>query len=858
MLHNVNMDFAKYSALEIPQIESDLKTNISTGLKEAEVKLSLAKYGANKLKERDTAWWEILIRQFKSSFIYLLIAAAVLAFLLREYTDGVFIVVFVLINSFLGFFQEYRSEQYVKILNKYIVASAKVVRDGVEYVVLSTALVVGDIVKIESGDIFPADLRIFKAHDLNVDESALTGESVNVIKTSEKMPIEESQLYKSTNIGFSGTHIMSGIGEGIVIAVGKDSQVGKISHLAASTIRKTVFEKETTKISKFILKLVLGTLVAVFAANLLLHGASANIAELIIFSIALAVSVIPEALPVVTTFSLSSGAIQLAKSKVIVKRLSSIEDLGGIQILCTDKTGTITENKLAVADIYSEDIQKTMFYAALASTSKDLKKDSVNSFDLAIREKMSVQEKEIVSKVSTIDEIPFDPIRRRNSVLVNFSGKSLLIVRGSAEEILEDIDSISSNDRQKALQWIIDRGFEGKRVVALAYRENLSENEYDEKQETVNINFAGLISFIDPIKESAEGAIKMAQHLGVSVKVLTGDSKQVAGAIGYKIGLIGSPDKVILGSDLDSLNQEDLLKVCESNYVFARLSPQQKFKIIQSLETKYETGFLGEGINDAPALKVSNVGIVVNDASDIARESSDVILLQKNLDVIINGIKEGRKVFTNTTKYIKSTLASNFGNFYAVALSTLFIKYLPMLPLQILLLNLLSDFPMISIAGDSVDQEELQEPAKLDFKEFTVICTLLGIVSTCFDLIFFLVFNRGGEHVLQTGWFMGSVLTELVFIYSIRTKKVFFKAIPPKLFIVVLTFLTAIFSVAITFIPFGHNVFGFIRLPFKDIAIVFGLVAVYFITTEVVKDLYYRKRSMVAIRRYARYCTTSD
>ena len=835
------MDFVKYTALEVSQIENELNTNVSTGLKETDVKLSLAKYGSNKLRERDTAWWEILIRQFKSSFIYLLIAAAVLAFLLREYTDGLFIIVFVLINSFLGFFQEYSSEQYVKILNKYVVASTKVVRGGVESVVLSTELVVGDIVKIESGDIFPADLRIFKDHDLNVDESVLTGESVNVMKTSEKMLIAESQLYKATNIGFSGTHIMSGIGEGIVIGVGKNSQVGKIAHLAASTIRETVFEKETTKISKFILKLVLSTLVAIFAANVLIHGASANIAELIIFSIALAVSVIPEALPLVTTFSLSSGAIQLAKSKVIVKRLSSIEDLGGIQILCTDKTGTITENKLEVADIYSDDVHTTMFYAALASTSKDLKKDSVNSFDLAIREKISTHEKEIVSKVSIIDEIPFDPIRRRNSVLVSSFGKPTLIVRGSAEEILESIDDISPDARNKALQWIIDRGFEGKRVVALAYRENLSEDRYDEKQETINIKFAGLISFIDPIKESAKEAIEMAQSLGVGVKILTGDSKQVAGAVGFKIGLIKSPDKVILGSDLDNLNQEDLLKICEQNYVFARLSPQQKFKIIQSLEIKYETGFLGEGINDVPALKVANVGIVVDDASDIARESSDVILLRKNLDVIINGIKEGRKVFTNTTKYIKSTLASNFGNFYAVALSTLFIKYLPMLPLQILLLNLLSDFPMISIAGDNVDQDELKVPAKLDFKEFIVICTLLGIVSTFFDLLFFLVFNRGGEKVLQTGWFMGSVLTELVFIYSIRTKKVFFKAKPLKLFIVGLTSLAALVAVVVPFTPFGHMVFGFINLPVKDIAVVFGLVTVYFISTEIVKDFYYSR-----------------
>ena len=824
------MDFSRFTALQITDIEHEFKTSQKTGLSATQVTENQQKFGENVLAEKEHTVVSIFVRQFKSSFIYLLIFAAVLAFMLGEKVDGIFIVLFVLIDTFLGFYQEYHSEHSLRLLKKYVVSQVKVLRDGKYTKISSKDLVVGDIVKVETGDVLQADIRFVSVENLSIDESILSGESIAVAKKSEALEQPVTQIFEAVNLGFSGTHVVNGVAEGIVVAVGKNSQMGKIAHLAESTVHKSIFEKETTKISKLILKIVFVTLPLVFLANVL-KGETTSTADLLLFSIALAVSVIPEALPVVTTFSLSKGALDLAKRKVIVKRLSAIEDLGGIQVLCTDKTGTITENKLEVADIYGGTPQKTLFYAAFSFDD--------SSFDTPIRQKLSTDELAILQNTKIIKELPFDPTRRRQSVLIKVDSRYEIVVRGAPEELLDYDTSLNLSTKQDMLNWLSQKGKEGKRVLGIGTAKLTSPNNYTENSEVQNLRILGLISFVDPVKASATGAIRDARHLGLQIKILTGDSKEVAGAVGYKIGLLVSPDKVITGKDLDAMTETDFKEACLNYHVFARISPEQKFKIIESLEKTYETGYLGDGINDAPALKESNVGIVVSDASDIARESSDVILLNKNLEVIVNGIKEGRIVFSNTTKYIKATLASNFGNFYAVAFSTLFIPYLPMLPIQLLLLNLLSDFPLISIAGDTVDPNELKYPSQLNIKEFTILCTLLGLVSTAIDLTFFFVFSRQGAAILQTSWFIGSVLTELVFIYSIRTKKVFFKAKAPQVLIIVLTVIAGLTAIFLPYTKFGFEVFRFETPVFGNLMLILALVGSYFVLTEVVKNLYY-------------------
>lgn len=836
--YNSRMDFSKYTALSELDILGDFRSSVDNGLQGNYVTENRKRFGPNVLVEKKLNWLHILIRQFQSPFVYLLILAAILAIFLGEKVDGIIITLFVLMDAFLGFYQEYKSEKAVELLKNLVVSRYRVIRDGVKVEINSEDIVPGDILILLAGDIIPADVRFIKAHDLAVNESVLTGESVEIFKMSEKIDNPVNQLFEAKNMGFSGTRIVSGKAVALVLFTGSNTEIGRISKLSQDTFKKSIFEKETSHLSLFILKLVAVTLVIVLVLNFIIEG-SKNFTEMLIFSIALAVSVIPEALPVVTTFSLSKGAVKLAKNKVVVKRLSAVEDLGGIEILCTDKTGTLTENKLTIAETYSQDEDKLLFYSSLASTLDIKHRDANNAFDIAIFDKLSESQKELTNSITRIDEIPFDPNRKKNSVLVKLDNSYILIVRGAPEELVNSCSNIP--DKTLIERWMAEKAHEGKRSIGIAFKK-LSNDFYSVEDENRDLNFVGLLSFVDQIKQSTPIALVHAKKLGIQVKILTGDSKEVAGYVGKEIGLIESSDMVLTGKEIDTFSSNELFEKCYQYHVFARLSPDQKFKIITALQTKYETGFLGEGINDGPALKVSNVGLVVNTASDIARESADVILLNKSLDVIINGVKEGRAVFVNTTKYIKATLASNFGNFYAVALSTFFVNYLPMLPIQLLLLNLVSDFPMISMGGDTVDEEDILKPTSFDIKEFAVIATLLGIVSTVFDLLFFAIFSRQGEGILHTSWFIGSALTELVFIYSIRTKKVFFKAKRPSPILMYLTIPAIILTVFVGFTSVGQQLFKFVPLSYGNISLIFLLVVLYFICTEIMKLTYYRFR----------------
>src|SRR3989338_4040809 len=669
----------KFTFLTPQQAASELKTDLNLGLGTEEVHKRFQQYGRNAIEDNKIEWWHVLVRQFKSSFVYLLIAAAALSYVLGEKLDSIIIFIFVLLDALLGFYQEYRSEKAVELLRRYVVSKSKVKRDGKLEEVYSENLVPGDLIFLEAGDIIPADIKIVKDHDFNVDESVLSGESMSVKKDALPINVNLEGIFEAKNLGFSGTKVSSGKAEALVIATSKNTEMGNIAKLSDETFRESIFDKETSKLSSFILKLVVVTLAAVFVINIAVKGTS-QITDLLIFSIALAVSVIPEALPIVSVFSLSKGALDLAKNKVIVKRLASIEDLGSIQILCTDKTGTLTENKLTVSHFYGQDNTRTLFYAGLASNLNTKHKEVNNSFDLAVLEKVTSEEKHVLEKIQKIDEIPFDPERKKNSVLVKLNENYELILRGAPEELCKSCE-IAPGEAQNILNWTKEKGLECRRTLALVSKKFEDAQNYSEDDEKNNFTFIGVIAFEDPVKKSTYRAIEDAENLGVQIKILTGDSREIAGAVGFRTKLINASSKVLLGSEIDELDEYELIKKCDEYNVFARLSPVQKYKIIKALQVNYLVGFLGEGINDAPALKVANVGIVVQGASDIARESSDVILLKKSLEVIIDGIREGRKVFANTKKYVKATLASNFGNFYAVAISTLFIDYLPMLPI---------------------------------------------------------------------------------------------------------------------------------------------------------------------------------
>jgi len=832
-----------YSVKSNSEIIKEFGTSAKRGLDLKSVATNRAKFGLNSLAIKELNAWRIFFRQFRSAFIYLLLGAMVITIFLGENINTFMIFIFLAVNTGLGFFQEYHSEKTVKLLNKYTLPRAKVLRGGKIEEIISKKLVPGDIIILKTGDKIPADIRLIEQNNLIVDETILTGESITVYKSAEILEHHPTAYHEALNLGFSGTDVLRGEAKGLVLAIGRNTAFGRIASLTVESQKISDFEKGISNFSKFIIKLVGLTLLIVFLANIFIKQGNIDILKLIVFSVALTVSVIPEALPLVTTFSLARGARRLAENKVIVKRLSAIEDLGAIEILCSDKTGTLTENKLTVANIHSDNPSQTLFLANLASAF-ELKK-RIEPFDIALEQELTAKQKQQIKKAVKIAEEPFDPKTKRNIILAKINRKNLLIVRGAPEAVIELCTKFDNKSRKNINDWVLREGEQGHRVLAIAYKEEKGVDKKDNILKMLssdNFTFAGAISFVDPIKPSSLETVNKARELGVRIMIITGDSLEVAGAVGRKIGLIDSPDKVISGEKWEKMTANHRQRCLDGCSVFARVSPEQKFKIIQSLRTKYMVGFLGEGINDAPALKIAGVSLVVDSAADIAREAADIVLLKKNLEVILNGIKEGRQVFANTTKYIQSTLASNFGNFFAVATASLLIDFLPMLPIQILLLNLLSDTPMISVSTDNVDQDELVSPKKYEVKDIIILAIILGLVSTVFDFIFFGIFVRMSPGVLQTNWFIGSILTELSLIFSIRTKSVFIKGSKPSKSLIWLSVIVFIATIGLPFTNFGQSIFKFIPPTRPHLFIIFSLVVIYFACSEIVKLFYYKNK----------------
>lgn len=803
-------------------------------------------YGKNDgVKQQTPLWAKILKRQLKSPFIYLLAVAAVVSLCLGQHIDGSFIVFFVLLNTGLGFYQEYRSEQTARLLSQLVCTKANVLRDGHEQAVDVLDVVPGDILTLKPGDVLPADARLILVDGLQIDESVLSGESAPVSKTERVAEKQINRVFEAENVVFAGTSLTAGSGLAVVVVTGMGSMAHKMGNLVASTEHTSTFEKNIAAFSRFIIELILITLGVVLVAHFVFKSGSIEPSQLFVFAVALAVSVVPEALPVVTTFSLSQGARRLSRKHVIVKRLSAIEDLGGIEVLCTDKTGTLTENDLRVADLHQVNSIDPM--AAAASIIVIDKKGIVtNPFDRALL--AAVKVKHVNPRV--LASMPFDPGRRFETLVIEGKDGFHSILRGAPEALLSRAQSLPTA-KAKALQsWIHEAGKRGQRVLAVAGRRLPAQVAASApatllKQAEEDIHFYGCIAFADPIKASTMAAVHQAKHLGVQVKMLTGDRAEVAGAVAHQVGLIASAEDVMTGDAFFAASEAEQQRLADAFQVFARVSPEQKLQIIAVLQKKYSVGFLGEGINDAPALKRADVAIVVNDASNVARNAADIILLRKSLHVVIDGIAEGRMVFANTLKYIRATLSSNVGNFYAIALASLFIDVLPLLPIQILLVNLLTDFPMILIATDHVDMKDLAKPHGYQVRDIASVALILGLVSALFDFITFGAFLYAGDGVLQTNWFVVSVLTELVFLFSVRTPGLFFKSRPSNT-LLALTGLAFVVAIALPYSLVGSDVFHFIAPQKHQLFLIFGIVIGYFVTTETVKLLFIRHAKSTA------------
>lgn len=537
-------------------------------------------------------------------------------------------------------------------------------------------------------------------------------------------------------------------------------------------------------------------------------------------AIALAVSVIPEALPLVLTFSLSRGALQLAKRDVIVKRLSSVQDLGSVNLLCTDKTGTITENRLVYQGNYLDPDSRfhPLLLARLAA--HGLEERSPEPFDRAADEALAPEQRKELEAFRILQEEAFDPALRSNGAIVSLKdGLQLHIRRGSPEYFFDQ--GLVNRDRLGS--WLAEEENHGRRVLGVSYDDGSGPR------------FAGFVSFVDNLKDTTIETIDLARELNVAITIITGDALKVAEAVGREAGLVSSSDEVIRAAEFLALPAQEQHKRIGKIRVFARTTPEQKLQLIAQLKEQYTVGFLGEGINDAPALKAAHVSMVVQSAADVARETADIVLVKNDLRVIVDGIRLGRETHANTLKYIRATLVSNFGNFYAVAIGSLFITFLPMLPKQLLLLNLLSDFPMMAIAFDRVSAKEVSRAQSYDFRSLYIIFVTLGLVSTVFDFIYFALFYRISPEVLQTNWFIASVITELLLMVSIRSMLPIEKAGWPAPIVVLISALAFVITLALPLIPQTAALFEFTMPTLDHLALIMGLAVFYLIATEVVK-----------------------
>lgn len=830
------MKLFEYTIKDAQSLESLLKTSVKNGLTEEQVKLYQKEYGYNEIPENVPAWWHFLFSQLKSPFLLLLLGAAFLSFLLEDHDTSAMIILIVLLNTLVGFYQEYRADRSVRLLKNMIPQTVVVRRDGKERQIPTRELVPGDIIIIESGSIITADIRLITADNLTIDESMLTGESISVLKRSEPLVLQPEDTSQASNIGYAGTLVTGGRGCGIVLKTGVNTIQGSLGVVAGSIENESVFAQEISHFTNVLLKFIAIIFLVFVAVHLIWGRTDGDFFQIILFVVALAISITPEGLPVVVLFTLSRSARALAKQKVIVKRLAAVNDLGSIQVLCVDKTGTLTQNSMTVAEWKAENEEQLFLYAALACESPHIKNRGSHSLDDAVWAMFAHQEKQhaVLKKKfeqsDIVQVIPFDNAKRSNEVIVKLNEKRIHIMRGSCESVVERCGL--SPDHNEC-SWAVEQGLLGRRVLGIAVNEQKGWR------------LAGFISFIDPLKPTVKGVIKEAAHLKVQVKLITGDAPEVAGVIAQEAGIISCKKGVILGKELDGMSEEELEGVVESCHVFARVAPEEKYLIIRALQKKYSVGFLGDGVNDVLALKAAHVGMVVQGCTDIAREAADIVLLQKSLASIVHGIRVGREGVVNIKKYVVESLGSNVGSFGAIAVSSLFVDYLPLEPVQILLLNFVTDFTMLGFAGDNVDADELSKPAFFDIPWLLTLVIVFGFVSSLFDVFMFYLFSHKSLPYLQTHWAIGSVWMELIFIYSIRTRHVLWHATRPAFLLIILTIVAGVLVFALPNTSIGQRYFEFIPPSWQGIRQILVLTGLFFVAIELVKVPLYRWKNKI-------------
>ncbi|WP_213982283.1 magnesium-translocating P-type ATPase [Sphingomonas sp. dw_22] len=817
------------------------------GLTTDEARARLVRYGPNRLDEsRRTSALRLLARQFASPLVLILIFGAGVSLALRQWVDASIILAIVLGSGLLSFFQEYRASRAVLALRERLALASRVVRDGVEQSVPAATLVPGDVVRLAAGSLVPADARVLEAEDFLVTEAALTGESLPVEKHAGIVPADASAPAR-TNAVFMGSSVRSGTALVLVAETGRQTRFGAIAAHLRQAEPETDFARGVRHFGTMLLRVMIVIVLGVLTVNQLLGR---PIAESLLFAVALAVGLSPELLPAIVSVTLSAGARHLAKGGVIVRRLESIENLGSMDVLCTDKTGTLTEGCVSLAEALGPDGQPSARAREAGFLNAAFETGIANPLDAALCE-AAAKQGWMPGAAAKLDEIPYDFQRRRLSIVLGDpAGGARLVTKGACDDMLaictqvalgDGIASLDDAARARLEALIRAQGEAGFRVLAVAERALATDGPWRREDER-DMVFLGLLVFLDPPKPDAACTIADLARLGIAVKVISGDNRHVTAHVAAQVGLDAA--SMLTGAEIDAMTDPALAHAAARTRLFVEIDPQQKERIVRALQRAgHVVGFLGDGINDAPALHVADVGISVDQAVDVARESADIILLHRDLDVLRQGVEDGRRTFANTLKYIAITTSANFGNMVSMAVATPLLPFLPLLPKQILLNNFLSDLPSIAISTDCVDPEHVEQPQRWDISEIRRFMIVFGLVSSCFDALTFallLLVLHADAALFQTVWFLVSLLTELAVLLVLRTRRSALRSRPSRL----LLWSTIAVSAGALALPWTGELarlFGLVPLSAGMLGMSLAIVLGYAVATEAAKRFFYRR-----------------
>jgi Mg2+-importing ATPase len=827
------------------------------GLTSEEAEIRLEQYGFNEIaKEKHRTWFMLLWENVKNPLVILLSVLGIVTYLTSDVAGTIVIFIMVMLGIVLRFVQENRADSAAEKLKAMVRTTATVVRDGRRREISLKELVPGDVVQLSAGDMVPADMRLISARDLFLNQAALTGESMPVEKIPAVVSLDHQNPLEMQNICFLGSNIESGTGTAVVIQTGKETYFGVLANSIIGQRQMTSFDKGVNGFTW----LMIGFMSVMVPLVFIFNGLSKhNWIDAFLFALAVAVGLTPEMLPMIVTVNLSRGAISMSRKKVIVKRLNSIQNFGAMDVLCTDKTGTITEGRIVLEkymDVKGNPSEHVLHYGYMNSYYQTGLK---NLMDEAILNHVNLNDDLQVDELyRKIDELPFDFKRRRMSVIVEDSeGHNILICKGAVEEIMHlsthvevngEVLEVTPEHDEHRKQRVTQLNSEGFRVIAVAYRvfpKGNTEPHYSILDES-GMTLLGYLAFLDPPKDSAPEAIAKLNSHNVAVKILTGDNDVVTGTICQKVGL--SAERLLLGPDIEAMSDVELMKAADAATVFAKLSPSHKERIIRALQSDgHVVGFLGDGINDAPALKAADVGISVNSAVDIAKESSDIILLETNLLVLEEGVIEGRRVFGNVIKYIKMAASSNFGNMFSVLGASLLLPFLPMLPIQVLTNNLLYDFSQTTIPTDQVDPGWLARPRKWELGSLRRFIMYIGPISSIFDyttyalMWFVFAANTVSQQALfQTGWFVESLFTQTLIVHVIRTNKIPFIQSRASNSLILTSLIILAAGAWLTVSPLASTL-GFITLPALYWPLLLITLVAYVALTQMVKVWFIRR-----------------